>query len=78
MNYIITEIVITMFIVFFICNSIVIFIICFYSFIGFVFTEFMVLFLFCLYKRKPFNEFYCTCCTLLTRRVLSFESGCVV
>ena len=59
MNYIIIEIVITVFIVFFICNSIVIFIVCFYSFIGFVFTEFMVLFLFCLNKRKLFNESYC-------------------
>ena len=43
----------------FICNSIVIFIVCFYSFVGFAFTEFMVLFLLCLRKRKLFNESYC-------------------
>ena len=36
----------------FIFNSIVILIVCFYSFFGFVFTEFMVLFLLCLNKRK--------------------------
>ena len=41
----------------FICNSIVIFIVCFnLQFFGFVFTEFMVLLLLCLNKRKLFNK----------------------
>ena len=57
MNYIIIEVAITVFIVF-ICDSIVIFIVCFYSFIGFVFTKFMVLFLFCLSDRKLFTVHY--------------------
>ena len=61
----------------FICNSIVIFIVCFYSFFGFVFTEFMVLFLLCLNKRKLFNESYCIPLQCSGYQKFSFSNACL-